>query len=226
MDGGGFDDLARQWTRAGRSGVGRRRLLVGLAGTALGALGLLAPRRPAAAQTEGGFDGLPCAGPSNLPCPPGYGCAAPRMVGAYGRCFALDSAGAGAGPEPATDPAADPCAAVRCAAGYRCCNDCGRAVCLVPGVACPDRPCGPDAAPPPAPPRDPCAAVTCPAGSTCCSQCDGVCAPEGVSCADLECRWQSCGNGDVLCGPGEFCCNESCGICAPLGGACTLQVCG
>lgn len=228
MDGRRFDDLARRWSRRGERGFSRRRVVAGLTGAVLGAVGGAGGRGATAIQGTD-FTGLPCGGPGNIVCPAGYGCAAPRMVGAYGRCFLLGGGEEGEGQEPesGSDPAADPCAAVRCAAGYRCCDDCGRANCLPAGVVCPDRPCGPAAEPPPPPPPvpDPCAAVLCETGSTCCSECDGVCAPAGTACADLRCEWLPCGTTGVTCGPGEFCCNSSCGICAPLGGVCTLQLC-
>ena len=179
MDGRRFDDLTRGLSREQRPS--RRRLLTGLAALAASTLGPAAGRRPASAQpAPPDFSGTRCAGPANLPCPPGYGCAQPRMVGAYGFCFRLSTQA----PEPAPEPAPTPCAAVRCAAGYACCDANGSASCLPAGVACPTFP----PVPGPAPEPHPCAAILCPPGTLCCPNCGGLCLPPETPCSAAACQ--------------------------------------
>ena len=217
MDDRRFDDLARGWSA--NRGANRRRLLAGLAGAALGVLGLGSGRRSTAAQAvPPPFGGMICAGPANLPCPPGYGCAQPRMVGSYGTCFHLTGPPA---PPSEPNPPTTPCALVRCAAGYGCCDDNGSATCLPAGVVCPSPPPGVG----PGPEPNPCATILCVVGTVCCPNCGGVCLPPETPCSDAVCQSESCGPGGAVCGFGHYCCNESCGICAPLRGFCTQQAC-
>lgn len=199
MDGRRFDEL----TRAIGSGTSRRRLLGGVVGAALGAVGLGHVRSGGAAaggQGEGVVDvsGRLCAGFAGLGCPVGYRCVDDDGVDCVadaggslclGRCVVAD----------------DPCAPIRCADGFFCCNECGGT-------------CEPN------PPAASCAAILCAEGTRCCELCgEGTCVPIGELCPVAFCAGEPCGGN--VCGPEEYCCNPSCGICAPLGGACIQVAC-
>jgi hypothetical protein len=210
MDEQKFDRLAREV-----AGASRRRVLAGLAGAALAALGV-GGGRGRAQTTVGAIDwtGRFCGGIAGIPCPSGYAC-----VDDPGD--ACDPTGGGADCGGVCQPSGDAsvCAAVSCLEGSVCCDVCGGGQCFPAAQGCPLAKCPGD------PPGAGCAATLCRVGETCCEVCgDGVCVPAGAPCPLALCVGEACNQ--TTCGRQEYCCNWSCSTCAPLGGGCTEQFCG
>ena len=167
MDGRRFDDL----TRALRAGTSRRRVLAGLAGAALGLVGL---GRARADVSVGAVDytGWFCGGIAGVPCPDGYACVDdvgdscdPAAAGAdcTGVCVPIPSAGA--------------CAAVLCVEGTYCCDVCGEGTCVPLDQPCPQAFCA----------GEPCNGVVCGEGEFCCNYSCSICAPIGGACIQVAC---------------------------------------
>ena len=210
MDEQRFDRLARSFA----NGASRRRVIAGLAGVALGALGL-GGARTRAQSTIGAIDwsGRFCGGIAGIGCPAGYDCVDDPGDG----CGPANGADCGGVCQPSGDASA--CAAILCLEGSVCCDLCGEGTCFPAEQGCPLAKCPGD------PPGGGCAATLCAIGETCCEVCgSGVCVSAGSPCPLAFCAGEACNQ--TTCGPNEFCCNWSCSTCAPLGGGCTEQYCG
>lgn len=217
MDGRRFDDMTR---RLG-AGASRRRVLAGIAGAALAAVGI-GRGRASAAQTPWwqdyvDFSGSYCGGIAGILCPAGYICVGDPDDSCDPATGGADCAGTC---QKQTDASA--CAAILCETGTFCCDDgCGNGSCVPIGEVCPQATCEPPADDD----ASACAAVLCETGTQCCDDGhgNGICVPIGEECPPAT-SGEPCG--DNVCGDGEYCCNESCGICAPIGGVCTQEFCG
>jgi len=208
MDDKRFDRLAR----AMAGGASRRRLLAGLAGAVLAAIGV-GHRRATADTLYGDWTGRFCGGFAGIRCPDGFDC----VDDAGDSC---DPAAGGADCAGVCQPVELPsgCAAILCPADSVCCEVCGEVGCYPAQLGCPAARC-------PSPPPAGCAAILCQEGTVCCESCgQGTCLPADQPCPVDDCGGEVCNQ--TVCGPGEFCCNWSCSTCAPYGGGCTEQFCG